>query len=205
MNVFVIRHGETDWNKEWRLQGRTQIRLNERGREQARETAAGLKKQGIVFDRVYSSPLLRAVETAEILSGFTLENIATDERIIELCFGKAEGTTPDERKENPLLQGFNNFFDAPEKYVAKDGAESIESVLARTKDFWENEIKKLEGQGVENVLISTHGGTLQALLMNVDGREISHYWDVKIPNCTVNLVKLKSGILRLEYTAKVFY
>ena len=112
MNVFVIRHGETDWNKEWRLQGRTQIRLNERGREQARETAAGLKKQGIIFDRVYSSPLLRAVETAEILSGFTLENIATDERIIELCFGKAEGTTPDERKENPLLQGFNNFFDA---------------------------------------------------------------------------------------------
>ena len=87
--VILVRHGETDWNKEYRLQGRTQILLNERGREQARQTAAGLKRQGIVFDAVYASPLLRAVETAEILSGFPRERIKTDERIIEFAFGAA--------------------------------------------------------------------------------------------------------------------
>lgn len=205
MNIFVVRHGETDWNKVYRLQGRTEILLNEHGREQARQTAAGLKRQGIVFDAVYASPLLRAVETAEILSGFPRERIKTDERIIEFAFGAAEGTTFDERKGRAELAGFNAFFDSPENYVAQGGAESIECVLERTRDFWENEIRKLENEKVQNVLVATHGGTLQTLLMNVDGRSISHFWDVKIPNCTVNLVTLTSGIFKLEYTAKVFY
>ena len=116
-----------------------------------------------------------------------------------------ETLAAEERKGRAELAGFNAFFDSPENYVAQGGAESIECVLERTRDFWENEIRKLENEKVQNVLVATHGGTLQALLMNVDGRSISHFWDVKIPNCTVNLVTLTSGIFKLEYTAKVFY
>lgn len=204
MNIFVIRHGETDWNKQFRLQGRTDIPLNDSGREQAKKTAEGLKHEGIFFDAVYSSPLCRAVETAEILSGFSKDKIKTDSRIIELSFGKAEGTTPAERKGNEALSAFNAFFDNPKNYVAASDAESMSSVLSRTADFWENEIKPLENK-FKNVLISTHGGTLQSLLLHIDGRDISQYWSIKIPNCTVNLVSLKNGIFKLEYTARTFY
>ena len=204
MNIFVVRHGETDWNKEFRLQGHTEIPLNEQGKEQAQKTAAGLVENGIFFDAVYSSPLSRAVETAQILSGFPREKIRTDSRIIELSFGKAEGTTPAERRKNPALSSMTDFFDAPEKYIAKDGAESLESAIKRTADFWENEIKPLENH-LENVLVSTHGGTLQSLLLHVDSRSLSHYWDVKIPNCSVNLVVLERGVFRVEYTARTFY
>ena len=204
MNIFVIRHGETDWNKQFRLQGRTNIPLNENGREQARKTAEGLKEMGISFDAVYSSPLIRAVETAEILSGFPRDKIKTDERIIELSFGRAEGTTPAERKGNAELSAITNFSDAPEKYQPESDAESLQSAISRTAVFWESEIKALENK-CNNVLVSTHGGTLQSLLLHVDGRSIAQYWDVKIPNCTVNLVTLKDGVFRVEYTAKTFY
>lgn len=204
MNIFVIRHGETDWNKQFRLQGRTNIPLNDDGRAQARKTAEGLKEMGITFDAVYTSPLIRAVETAEILSGFPSDKIKKDDRIIELSFGKAEGTTPSERKGIAELDSFNAFFDSPENYVAKSDAEPLSHVLSRTADFWESEIKAHEGE-YRNVLVSTHGGTLQSLLLHVDGRSLSQYWDVKIPNCTVNLVTLKDGVFHVEYTAKTFY
>ncbi len=204
MNIFVIRHGETDWNTQFRLQGRTDIPLNDNGRSQAKKTAEGLKAEGICFDAVYSSPLCRAVETAEILSGFSKDKIKTDSRIIEFSFGKAEGTTPAERKENKELSSFNAFFDDTKNYIAPPDAEPLSSALLRTADFWENEIRPLENK-CKNVLISTHGGTLQSLLLHIDGRDISQYWSVKIPNCTVNLVSLKNNVFKLEYTARTFY
>ena len=67
MKIYLIRHGETDWNLEQRLQGATDIPLNENGLELARETAKGL--QDVPFDVVYTSPLTRARQTAEIIRG----------------------------------------------------------------------------------------------------------------------------------------
>lgn len=204
MNIYVTRHGETDWNTEWKLQGRTDIELNEVGIKQAEKTFEGLKKEGIKFDVVYSSPLKRAVKTACLMSGFCEEKIKKDERIIEISFGKAEGTTPNDRKENPELADFDNFFEAPENYIAKDDAENFDSVFKRTADFLENEIKNLEGKA-ENVLVVTHGGTLQSLLLHVDGRKLSEYWKVKFPNCSMNLISLKNGELKMEWNSKIFY
>ena len=67
MIIYLFRHGETDWNKERRLQGHSDIPLNEFGRELAVKTAAALKEKGITFDRAFCSPLNRAFETAEII------------------------------------------------------------------------------------------------------------------------------------------
>lgn len=203
MNIYITRHGQTDWNTVWKLQGRTDIALNATGIEQARKTGEGLRRAGISFDIVYSSPLRRALATAEIMSGFPRGAIRTDERIIELSFGSAEGTTPEDRKRRKELSWFDDFFDAPEKYEPRDGAEPFSSSLSRTADFWENEIRALEGKA-GNVLVVTHGGALQSLLLHIDKRRLRDYWKVSFQNCAINLVTLERGVFRLEWTSRLF-
>ena len=207
MNIFITRHGQTDWNLAKKLQGRSDIPLNGNGILQAKRTFLGLKKSGIAFDRVYSSPLQRAVKTAEIISGFSGDKIIKDKRIIEFSFGEAEGRTLGEIESLPELEWIKNFFGNPEKYKPKSGAETFGSVLSRTKDFWESEIRNLSlrNPDCENVLVVTHGGTLQSLLLHVDGRKLSEYWNVEFPNCSMNFVSLKNGVFSLKWTGRVFY
>ncbi len=69
MRLYIIRHGQTEWNSSYRLQGWTDVPLNENGRDLARKTGGGLTREGIYFDRIYTSPLSRARETAELASG----------------------------------------------------------------------------------------------------------------------------------------
>ena len=204
MNIYITRHGQTDWNTVWKLQGRTDIELNESGIAQAEKTREGLLRAGIEFDVVYSSPLKRALKTAELISGFDSEKIRKDNRLIEIAFGKAEGTTENERKSIPELKNFDLFFTAPEKYVAAINAESFDSALSRTGDFWESEIRNLEGKA-ENVLVVTHGGTLQSLLLHIDGRNLCEYWKVRFPNCSMNLVSLENGVFKLKWNSRIFY
>lgn len=205
MNIYVTRHGETEWNTYWKLQGRSNTVLNEKGREQACLTHNGFVEAGISFDRIYSSPLKRAVETAVLMTEKSESEIIKDDRLIEFCFGKAEGKTPDERNEDPELKDFHLFFDEPEKYVALEGAEPFESVLKRTAAFWEDEIKPLEKTEIQNILVVTHGGTMQSLLLHIDGRSLKDYWKTKMSNCTINKIVLENDCFRLEYTGKVFY
>ena len=76
--IYLVRHGQTDWNLEGRYQGRIDIKLNSKGIEQAKEIKEKLKE--IKFDKVFSSPLKRALETAQII---TDNDIEIDERLIE--------------------------------------------------------------------------------------------------------------------------
>ena len=87
MNIYIVRHGQTDSNKiKDRFGGRVDVLLNDTGRDEARELKS--KLEGITFDRVYSSPLKRAYETATIISD---NNIIVDDRIIERSNGDLEG------------------------------------------------------------------------------------------------------------------
>lgn len=93
-NIYVIRHGETDWNKNHRFQGRTDIKLNDLGREQAVRLRSVL--QQLQVESAYSSPLLRAWETAEIATQDIRVTIQKDDRLQETNIGDAEGLTMDE-------------------------------------------------------------------------------------------------------------
>lgn len=90
MDIYIIRHGQTDANLRNELQGRRDVPLNEQGREQARRARAFLDERGILFDRVYSSPLCRAVETARIVSGGGVP-VEKDDRLLEMDYGPYEG------------------------------------------------------------------------------------------------------------------
>ena len=112
LKLYLIRHGETDWNKEFKIQGSSDIELNEYGRELAFITREGLRH--IPFDIAYTSPLKRAKETAEIILGGRNIPLYEDKRVQEACFGSFEGATLKELRErqDPFLK----FFDAPEEF-----------------------------------------------------------------------------------------
>lgn len=98
-NIYVIRHGETDWNKNHRFQGQTDIKLNDTGREQAIKLRPLM--QQLEIESVYSSTLVRAYETAELATQEIKLTIQKDERLKETNVGAAEGLTMEE-----LLQKF---------------------------------------------------------------------------------------------------
>lgn len=98
-NIYVIRHGETDWNKNQRFQGQTDVKLNEAGREQA--TKLRQIVQQLQIESVYTSSLSRAFETAELATTDLKLSIQKDDRLRETNIGDAEGLTHDE-----ILQKF---------------------------------------------------------------------------------------------------
>ncbi len=205
MNIYLLRHGETNANKEGRIQGRVDIPLNEYGIELACITRDGVRKEGIVFDKIYSSPLIRAVQTATIVKGdMELHQITLDDRIVEMGFGKCESMLIRDIKENDENINIRRCFTAPSQYIAKDGAESYEEILARAKDFLENEIKPLEGK-YENVLVVCHGAMIRALLLAVNGWDIDRYWEIHQPNCCMNRLTLEDGEFAISYIEKIYY
>ena len=96
MEIFVVRHGQTEWNALEKLQGQTDIELNEVGREQAQITGEQIKNENI--DLIITSPLKRARETAEIINKNFNAPIIEDKRLMERGYGELEGKTRIERK-----------------------------------------------------------------------------------------------------------
>lgn len=202
MNLYIVRHGQTDWNKAVRLQGRSDIPLNEYGRELARKTGEGLKD--VSFDLAFTSPLSRARETAElILKGKDVELIE-DERIVEISFGKYEGRSWGEEHFN-IPEDFQLFFTAPDRYEAQEGAENIRELAARTGEFMQELISNPE-YADKNILVSTHGAALCGMLAYVDQTPLSEFWRGEVPkNCSVNLVEVRDGQPRIAMEGKVYY
>lgn len=94
MDIYLVRHGETEWNKEEIFRGRKDVLLNERGLRQAELT--GRYFGGVAIDRMCSSPLSRAVQTAEGIAAATMSPIMRDDAFTDIAFGTWEGLTLDE-------------------------------------------------------------------------------------------------------------
>ena len=113
MVIYLVRHGETHWNHLGKIQGQSDISLNEAGIRMAQAAAERLKD--VSFDRVFSSPLLRARQTAEILADGRGVAVETDERLKEMSFGCEEGAAVDCICENPQDPMYR-FFRDPEHF-----------------------------------------------------------------------------------------
>ncbi len=202
MILYIIRHGETDWNKEYKLQGQTDISLNENGRNIARITAKAMEK--LRLDYIYSSPLERAYETASIIRGKRKIEIVKDARLMEVAFGEYEGTTWSQRGSEAAVSAF---FEHPERYVADKGAESMDELLGRTKSFIDEVILPLEKEKPDaNILVSGHGALNKALMLNLRNLERKDFWDGKVQkNCSVAVFKIESGTITMLEQGKVYY
>jgi uncharacterized phosphatase len=145
--LYLVRHGETDWNAQQRIQGSTDIPLNDTGRAQAAATARLLEHRS--FDAVVASPLSRAFETGSIIAGHLgLESPATHPGLAERSYGDAEGLTGDE---------------VLERYPHDDvpGRESRSALLARvTEALGEIAVRFDAG----SVVVATHGAVIRTVV-----------------------------------------
>ncbi|MBE6152610.1 MAG: histidine phosphatase family protein [Firmicutes bacterium] len=167
--IYIVRHGQTDYNKNGRYAGRIDVPLNDIGRDQAKIVKEKLKD--IKFDKIFCSPLVRAYETAQIISD---NNIIKDDRIIERSNGDLEGKLKTEINENidfndPEEQRFN--------------IESIIDFRKRIKDFFD-EITTLYKD--KNVLVVTHAGVGIYSRCYFEGEPLDKdFRKYKIKNCEI--------------------
>lgn len=203
MKVYLIRHGETDFNKQRKLQGQCDIELNEYGRELARKTAAALKD--VSFDVAYTSPLKRAKETARIIIGERQTAIIEEARIQEISFGDYEGLCCQGENFNIPDKKFRNFFDLPAEYKIPPNGESFEEIIKRTGEFW-NELIQTKEYENKTILISTHGCALKAILANVNPVPLEKFWGTGVhKNCAVTILEVTEQGVKVEEEGKIFY
>lgn len=201
MKVYLIRHGETQWNSIRKLQGQTDIPLNEYGIELAELTAEGLKD--IKFDYVFSSPLIRAIQTAEIIKRNDNLKIETDERIKEIHFGECEGVQIPGYAEKGVNPIWEFEFDT-ENYIPANGGETFADVYARSWDFFENKVLPLEDK-YENVLIVGHGCMNRTILNRIMDNPLKDFWDIKLDNCAVSIIEVEKGKAKVIESGMKFY
>lgn len=203
MKIYLFRHGETDWNKQRRLQGQSDVPLNGFGRELAVKTARALEQEGTTFDRAFSSPLARALETAQILIGEREIPLETDRRLMEMNFGVYEGDVFDAPKTDPSHPLYN-FLCRPELYVPVPGAESFTEAMERAKSFLQEKILPLEGD-CESVLVAAHGAFNRCLLRTITNAPLEDFWKIGMPNCAVSILSLKDGKFAVLEESKIYY
>lgn len=164
--LVVVRHGQTDWNAEGRLQGRQDIPLNELGRRQASENGRTLRSWLTISGhdpnqyRWLASPLGRCRETAERIRdaiGIDQHDYETDDRLVEISFGDWEGRTSSELKDE-APDAWRERRDNKWGYVPPNG-ESYEVMTERIGGFVH---EKLNG-GIEPTILVVHGGVIRAL------------------------------------------
>jgi len=165
--IYLVRHGQTDWNLEGRNQGRTDIELNQSGINEAKTLA--LKLKNVNFDIVYSSPLKRAYKTAQIIYN---GEIIKDSRLIERFNGELEGKT----KSNDLI-------DFADPNDIRYGVEPLNDFRKRITEFWKEITKKYLDK---NVLVVTHAGvTIYSQAFFKGEPKDGNYINYKLKNCEI--------------------
>lgn len=146
--IYIVRHGQTDWNISKKLQGHTPIPINQNGRKEADNVRK--KIETLNFDKIISSDLLRATQTTEIINKQLSKDVILDSRLRSVDYGTLEGRfIPDISQEE-----WKRYNSAPTFF----NAESTEAVYLRIKSFFDEQFSKNE-----NVLIVAHGGTLRII------------------------------------------
>jgi alpha-ribazole phosphatase len=197
VKFFLIRHGQTVWNKEGRYQGKEDIGLTSLGIQQAGLAAEYLSRVNI--SRVYSSPLKRALNTASIIKKDRNHDVIVRDNLREISFGKWEGIKfdminrefPDDYR-NWLKDPYNN---------SPTGGESFKDVQWRAVEVIENIIN--ENEDKSNVAVITHGGVILSLLTHWLQIPPLRWGSVIQRECAINIAVIHRGfpfISAINYT-----
>jgi 2,3-bisphosphoglycerate-dependent phosphoglycerate mutase len=177
--LVLIRHGQSQWNKENRFTGWIDIPLSEKGEEEAR--SAGEKIKGMHFDKAFTSMLQRAIKTFEIAAqtaGFQHLIAEKDEALNERMYGDLQGLNKDECREkfgDEQVHIWRRSFDVP-----PPGGESLLNTAERVLPYYHKRIEPMLREG-KDILIVAHGNSLRALIMFLDRLSGEQIIKVEIP------------------------
>lgn len=177
--LILLRHGESEWNRENRFTGWVDVPLSERGREEARR--AGEKLRGVPIDKAYTSVLQRAINTLDIVMdvlGKPAIPVERDQALNERHYGNLQGLNKAETAEkygHEQVHQWRRSYD-----VAPPGGESLADTAKRTLPYFESKIKADLGAG-KNVLVSAHGNSLRSIVMSLDRLTKEQVLELNIP------------------------
>jgi broad specificity phosphatase PhoE len=190
--LVLVRHGETDWNRENRFQGHADIPLNEAGRAQARDLVLELANES--FQAVYSSPLLRAYETAAILAESLELEVERADDLMEVDVGSWSGLTRVEI-EARFPQGFRRWLDYGHGW---DDGETYEDMTRRVLTAVLGIATDHPG---DTVLVVAHGGPIRALHAVALDMDVAAHRRVRPvePNARLSRVTVENGRLTVPH------
>lgn len=182
--LYLLRHGETDWNRERRAQGQQESRLTEQGRQQAHELGLRLADQHL--DHIYCSSSLRTRETAELAFGSRQINIEYCDRLREIQMGSWEGRLYDDIRREEQAQ-FDAFWHTPDTFLV-DGAETFKELQHRAATRVQ---EILDSSGHQHIAIVSHGAWIKSLLCAVEQRPLNQLWHPpRMHNCSLSKIQV---------------
>jgi 2,3-bisphosphoglycerate-dependent phosphoglycerate mutase len=189
--ICLVRHGETDWNAERRLQGHLDVPLNATGLAQARATAANLAEER--FAALYTSDLERARQTAAEAARVLKLEAAPEPLLRERRYGVFEGLTYDEAKAR-YPEDYRRFEERDPAFAFAAGGESLLTFAARIHGALESLAVRHRG---EQILVVTHGGVLDIVHRLTSGKPLASARDFLIPNAALNWIEYSEQGWRL--------
>lgn len=193
ITLYLVRHGETIWNKIGRYQGSTDVELNENGREQAKKAAQWFKN--VHLDSIISSPLRRAVYTAEEIAKIQKCSVETDSGIRELSFGDWEGLTYTEIEERWPGMIEDMYHDASKLKLPH--GETFEECQRRCM----KSIKELIARGDnKSYAIVCHGAALRTIICGMLNIPLNLSWNFALSNASISVLHIYPGDMNILYT-----
>lgn len=185
--LVIVRHGRTEWNRVERFRGRADIELDETGIKQAKATAARIADWKV--SAIYSSPLRRALTTAEILAqpfGLEAKSLAG---IIDIDYGEWQGLSPEEAAAH-YDSLYAKWLNSPHK-VKFPGGESLAEVRKRAASAVNGLIAQ---HPRETIVMVSHKVVCQILILSLLDLDNSHFWQIAQDVCAINLFEVRAGI-----------
>ena len=190
--LILVRHGQTAWNKQPHFRGRADIELDETGLAQAEATAARVAQWPV--SAVYSSPLKRAMATAQAIAEKLDIAVQPHDGLLDIYFGSWQGLTAQQAREDngELLE---SWLKKPQKVTFPQG-ESLTHVRDRISGALDELTAKHRD---ETIVLVSHVVVLKVLLCYVLGLDNSHFWKIEQGTCAINIVKADGG----DYTVSL--
>ncbi|MBW4635123.1 MAG: histidine phosphatase family protein [Iphinoe sp. HA4291-MV1] len=185
VRLLLVRHGETEWNRQTRFQGQIDVPLNDNGRQQSQKAAQFLKD--VAIDFALTSPMLRPKETAEIILEYhTNINLELQDGLREIGHGLWEGKLEKEI-EQEFPTELHLWRTVPAQVQMPEG-ENLQQVWERSVVAWESIVQTALAKQLKTGLIVAHDATNKALLCHVLGLSSEHFWNFRQGNGAITVI-----------------
>lgn len=180
-NIYLVRHGKTHWNTIGKIQGFKESELNQEGLLQGKKVAEYFKK--IHIDKIYTSPLSRAYDTANLINKNHQLQLKEVDLLKEMCFGDWEGLKKDEITDQDK---YMTWLKTPE-LVQIPGGENLESLRLRARKF----ISSLDFSSDETIVLVSHSAMIKMLIIELLDMDNKNFKNLSLSNTGVTKIEVK--------------